>query len=147
MNVVAPCSQAFWRSFARVAFLALVAFCLLAGCSDSTTVSGTVTMDGQPVKSGAITFVKTDGDLVRAGAVISDGAFQAKLAPGKYRIELTGQKVVGKRKQKAFDGTDEEVELTEELFPERYNAKTELSHEIKPGPNKIDLKLNAAAAK
>jgi len=141
MNVVAPCGHAFWRCFALVAFLTLI------GCVDSTTVSGTVSMDGQPVKSGAITFVKTDGELVRAGAVISDGTFQAKLAPGKYRIELTGQKVVGKRKQKGFDGKDEEVESTEELFPERYNAKTELSQEIKPGPNKIDLKLNTAAAK
>ena len=141
MSVVAPGGRAVWRCFA------LVAFSTLVGCSDSTTVSGTVTMGGQPVKSGAITFVKTDGDLVRAGAIISDGAFQAKLAPGKYRLELTGQKVVGKRKQKGFDGKDEEIEVTEELFPERYNAKTELSQEIKPGTNKIDLKLDSAAAK
>jgi hypothetical protein len=140
MKVLALRSRVFWLCFALVPFLAL------AGCSDTTT-SGTVTMDGQPVKSGAITFIKTEGELVRAGAVIRDGAFQAKLAPGKYRIELTGQKVIGTRKQKGFDGKDEEVELTEELFPERYNARTELSQEIRPGTNKIDLKLDSAAAK
>jgi hypothetical protein len=123
-----------------VGLLMLVTF---LGCSDGkSVVTGTVTMDGQPVASGAITFIKTEGELVREGAVIQDGNFRASVPPGTYKLELSGQKVVGKRKQKGFDGKDEEVELTEELFPEQYNTKSELTEVIKPGKStmKLDLK-------
>jgi hypothetical protein len=129
----------------KIRLLALVVAALLTilGCGDGkSSLSGTVTMDGQPVASGAITFVKTDGELVREGAVIQDGNFRASVPPGTYKLELSGQKVVGKRKQKGFDGKDEEVELTEELFPEQYNTKSELTEVIKPGERtmKLDLK-------
>lgn len=116
----------------------------ICGCGDSqANVTGTITMDGQPVPSGSITFVKAEGGQVREGAVIKDGGFQAKLPPGKYKIELSGQKVVGKRTQKGFDGKDEVIELTEPLFPERYNTKTELSEDIKSGANTVKLDLKS----
>jgi hypothetical protein len=51
--------------------------------------------------------------------------------------------VVGKRKQKGFDGKDEEVELTEELFPELYNTKSILIEEIQPGKFKLNLDLKS----
>jgi hypothetical protein len=118
----------------------------LSSCGDGkSSVSGTVTFDGQPVASGTIAFVKTEGDLVREGAVIQNGEFQAALPPGKYKIELNAQKVVEKRKQKGFDGKEEEVEVTDELFPPRYNEKTEVIEEIKPGSN--TLKLDARSSK
>jgi hypothetical protein len=114
-----------------------------AGCGDGkSSVSGTVTMNSQPVASGTITFVKDDGQLIREGAIIKDGSFEAQLPPGTYKIELHGQKVVSTRKQKGFDGKDEEVEITDELFPERYNAKTELSETFKPGANSLKLNLD-----
>jgi hypothetical protein len=114
----------------------------VAGCSDGkSSVSGSVTLDGRPVASGAITFVKRGGEVVREGAIIKDGAFQALVPPGTYKLELNGQKVTGTRKQKGFDGKDEEVQLTEELFPERYNAKSNLTQEIKPGSNTVKLDL------
>ena len=76
--------------------------------------------------------------------VLKNEVCQAVVPPGKYKLELTGRKVVGKRKQKSFDGTDEELEVTEELFHERYNIKSELSKEIKPGSNTIKLDLKDA---
>src|SRR3982750_3330474 len=98
---------------------ALLAICLLtAGCSDGkSSVTGSVTLDGQPISQGAITFVKQGSVLTREGAVITGGAFHATLPPGEYKVELNAQKVVGKRKQKGFDGKDEELEITEEAFP------------------------------
>lgn len=116
----------------------------VGGCSGGVSaVNGTVLFDGEPVANGAVTLVKTEGGLVREGAVIKGGVFQARVPPGKYKIEVTAQKVVGKRKQKGFGGEEEEVELTQEMFPERYNAKTELSEVIKPGSNSVKLDLKS----
>ena len=56
---------------------------------------------------------------------------------------MTGQKPVGTRRQKGFDGKEEEVKVTEQLFPERYNTKSELVETIKPGSNTIKLDLKS----
>jgi hypothetical protein len=131
------------RRFVGSFLCAALSVVLVVGCGDGkSSVNGTVTMDGQPVASGAITFIKTEGEMAREGAIIQDGSFRANVPPGTYKLELQGQKVVGKRKQKGFDGKDEEVELTEELFPERYNTKSELREVIRPGQGtlKLDLK-------
>jgi hypothetical protein len=131
------------RHLVLLAHAALLANCLL-GCTDGkSTVNGTVTFDSQPVASGAITFVKQDGELAREGAVIQNGSFRATIPPGKYKLELHAQKVISKRKQKAFDGSDEEVETTAELFPARYNTQSELLQELKPGANTIKLDLKS----
>ena len=117
----------------------------LLGCSDGkSSVTGSVTLDGQPVARGSVTFIKQGAELVREGAVIQDGGFHAVIPPGKYKLELNGQKVVGKRKQKAFDGSDEELEITEELFPPPYNTQSQLIQEIKPGANAVKLDLESA---
>jgi hypothetical protein len=126
--------------------MALGSLIALPGCGDGQgTVNGAVTLDGQPVAHGTVTFVSNEGGkLVREGAVIEGGSFHAVVPPGEYKIELNGQKVVGKRKQKGFDGKDEELEITEELFPERYNAKTELTAKVSSGTNTVKLDVKGA---
>jgi hypothetical protein len=134
------------RSNAAFLILFVVFQASLSGCGNGKAlVTGTVTFDGQPVASGMVTFVNDEvGKLVREGAVINQGTFETHLPPGRYKLELNAQKVIGKRKQKGFDGKDEEVELTDELFPARYNAQTELSEEIKPGSNTIKLDIKSS---
>jgi hypothetical protein len=129
----------------RLALVGLAGLTSVLGCGDGkSSISGTVTFNDQPVASGTITFVKSEGELVREGAIIKDGSFQAQVPPGNYKIELYAQKVVGKKRQKGFDGKDEEVELTEELFPERYNTKTELTTKIDRGTNTVKLDIKGA---
>jgi hypothetical protein len=125
-------------------FIAFSAFLLvfLPGCGDAKQiVNGTVTLDGEPVADGVVTFVKSEGELVREGAIIKDGHFQTHVLPGKYKLELNGRKIVGKRKEIGFSGAEEELEITEELFPERFNTQTELNQEIKSGAKTIKLDL------
>jgi hypothetical protein len=127
-----------------LALVGLISLAHIVGCGEGkSSASGIVTFNGEPVASGTITFVKSDGELVREGAIIKDGAFQAHLPPGSYKIELNAQKVVSMCKQKGFDGKDEEVPITEELFPEQYNTKTTLTTKIDRGPNNVKLDIKS----
>src|SRR4051812_2388316 len=78
----------------------LLALALAAGCSDGSkaTVSGKVTLDGEPLKEGLIKFLPADGKSQNADAPIKDGQYMATMPPGEKRVEISAPKVVGKRK-------------------------------------------------
>lgn len=118
---------------------------LISGCSADTKrgiVTGTVSLDGQPIASGNIRFDPADGHTATADAAITDGKFSATVPPGEKRISIRAPKVVGKKK--AYETPDSPtVDLTEEMIPKRYNAQTELKTTIKPGTQEMpafDLK-------
>ncbi len=69
---------------------------LAAGCGGKTaSVSGTVTYDGHPVRSGFITFFPAEGAGSARGTAIEDGRYiVAKLAPGKHRVVVRAQPLV-----------------------------------------------------
>jgi hypothetical protein len=126
----------------RVALPAgLVVLCCAVGCGGRPWVEGTVTLDSQPLSEGTVLFVKTEGGLVREGALIKDGAFKVSLPEGTYKVEINAQKVVGTQTAMNF-GKVEVSEVRAEKIPEWYNTKTELTVQIKPGSNpvKFDLK-------
>lgn len=76
--------------------IVLLALPLLAacGCGDAgATVSGEVTYDGTPVKSGYVTFAPADGQGPTVGAAITDGRYTAeKVPPGPkvVKVEASG---------------------------------------------------------
>lgn len=78
-------------------------FSLLAvGCGgDRATVSGTVTIAGAPVTSGAIAFEPADGKGVAVGGVITDGRYTVggaqDVAPGKKTVLITAVQKTGKQ--------------------------------------------------
>jgi hypothetical protein len=106
---------------------AMISFSL--GCSADVkhgTVSGTVALDGQPLKSGTIRFDSSDGRTAAADATIVDGKFNVTLPPGDKRVSITSPKVIGKKKM--YDTPDSPVyDVTEELLPKRYNAQSTLT--------------------
>lgn len=127
----------------RTLLLPLALVCV-GGCTGDgkTTVNGTVTFDDAPIQSGTILFVKTEGGLVREGDIIKNGAFRVSLPTGNYKIEVSARKVVGKTKAVGV-GDPVETELTEEMIPERYNTKTELTQEIKSNTREVKLELKS----
>lgn len=129
-------------SLALVAFLLLLTIAL-PGCSANagrSTVTGTVTLDGQPIKAGLIRFLPADGASATADAPITDGKFTATVPPGDKRIEITAPKVLGKKK--LYDTPDSPtVDIVEELLPAHYNVASTLTMNVTAGKQSKDFAL------
>ena len=118
------------------------------GCNTSgglLTVTGTVTLDGEPVSEGAITFRAQQGTSgPAAGGKITDGQFTIAAAkgvmPGSYHVEISASKKTGKKVMDVPLGTmrDEIIQL----IPPRYNRNTELMATVtEEGPNSFNFAL------
>jgi len=122
----------------------VVALLMLIGCGSSgtATVHGTVKVDGQPVKAGAISFYPKDGKAKTTGGEIKDGHYSVEVPVGVMKVSISEPKGTGKKKKLYAGKADSpEVELKEEGLPERYNIQSELELEVKPGDNPKDWDL------
>ncbi len=66
--------------------------CLIfvAGCSDSLVdVSGTVTVDGQPLVKGQLEFAPADGTGTPIGTSIVAGKYSVRMTPGEKSVLVT----------------------------------------------------------
>lgn len=133
-----------------VAFLPALVALLSIGCSGSefgATVSGKVTLDGNPVVQGVVTFAPDDPKGPSAvGNLKSNGDYYLKtkktlgIIPGKYRVAVQayerpeglapGERVYGRVKP---------------LVPKKYLnvVSTDLEFEVQPGSNTIDIPLTS----
>ena len=116
----------------------------VAGCGadDGTAdVSGTVSFEGKPIENGSINFIATDGKGT-GGGVIKDGKYAATKVPvGPAKVQISGSKVVGKKK--AYNTPDSPMQdITAEMLPKKYNEQTELTFEVKPGKNEKNFELS-----
>jgi len=114
------------------------------GCSRSklASVSGTVTVDGEPAQVGAISFFAVDNQAPTAGAQINDGAYSAEVSPGLCMVQIRVSKIVGEKK--LYDTQNSPVrKVWGEVLPAKYNDNTELKLEVKPGVNKQDYHLKS----
>src|SRR5205807_8289434 len=110
-------------------FCIVLGVVVVAGCSAKSnrgTVSGSVTLDGQPLKAGIIRFMPIDGKTPTADTAITDGKFKASVPPGDKKISISGPKVTGKRR--VYETPDSPtVDIVEELLPARYNLQSTLT--------------------
>jgi hypothetical protein len=119
----------------------LLALVVWGGCADSAddlpreAVSGTVTLDGQPLEKGMIQFIPAVGrGETQAGAPIERGSYSIPKregpVPGRYMVVITasagGDAAPGSAPGKA-------VAVPKELIPAEYNTKSTLSFEVKKG--------------
>lgn len=128
-----------------ILLLALSALALLSGCSTGPpmgTITGEVTLDGQPLKEGRIAFLPVDGERPTAGTTITDGKFETKAPVTKMRVEINANKVIGKRK--AYDTPQSPVaDEVVELIPTRYNIESELSLDVQKGSQTVKYDLES----
>jgi hypothetical protein len=89
MCALRPRSKAMIRIASSSALVALS--CLLVlGCGGkegTSTVSGKVTYQGQPVTDGLINFV-TNGGRPLGGSIGADGTYSTQLPPGEYKVRI-----------------------------------------------------------
>jgi hypothetical protein len=127
-----------------------------AGCSTGDglprePISGTVTLDGQPLAEGAIQFSPaggaTAGPAVSAGALIEGGRFSIDrehgLIPGSYRVGVNAAAPTSAQAGPAGPG-GKPVARAAELIPAKYNAETTLTAQVqKGGRNRFQFDLRS----
>jgi hypothetical protein len=130
----------------KVHILSLVLFFVtfvLQGCGGSgagASVSGVVTLDGQPLSNVVVTF-HSEGGGVASGVTNEQGAYQLRSSvqesgtvPGNYRVSV----------DPLPPGDDvDPKEYVEVKIPARYNQESELSAEVKPGSNIFNFDLDS----
>ncbi|MES2793463.1 MAG: carboxypeptidase regulatory-like domain-containing protein [Planctomycetota bacterium] len=133
----------------RILWLVVVASSGLAGCSgrgdkpELGFVDGTIQLDGKPLADAVVFFSPEEGGRTSVGHTDSEGKYQlsyigndpgAKV--GKHTIRITTS-------QEIDDPKTGRTIHTREKVPDRYNAHSELTKEIEPGPNSVDLDLKS----
>jgi hypothetical protein len=99
----------------------------LAGCagrSGECPVSGSVSLDGQPLTEGSILFVAVDNQVTAAGGTIENGQFAFKVLPGVKRV------LIHASKQVPGQGARGEQYISVSIIPECYNAQTTLQADV-----------------
>lgn len=141
-----PCPTLHARLRKWFATITLVAVTSLVGCGNEfgATASGVVTLDGQPVTPGLVTFAPADPAALPAVSDLdADGGFELTtqkkpgLTPGTYRVSV-----------QAFEPPDvpkgqRSFEPSKPLVPEKYLQTTTsgLEYTIESGSNTINVEL------
>jgi hypothetical protein len=100
---------------------------LTLGCGDPKLyrVVGTVSWQGQAVADGNINFLPEDGSVHPVTAKITNGRYDAKVPPGKMKVEIWADKDLG------YSAAMHQNVKTR-LIPEQYNSLTRLSFDVQP---------------
>lgn len=119
----------------------------LTGCSQAPsdqpplgTVSGVITLDGEPLKYALVLFLPADG---RASSAETDSEGRYAL---NYSEDYPGAQIGAHTVQittfQEFDHpTDPDRPARPELLPAKYHQKTELTADVQPGTNEINFEL------
>ncbi len=112
---------------------------LLSGCDGAPkdlpklgTVTGKVTLDGQPLPNAAIQF---EAEKSRPSSAITD-------AQGKYELDFNGAlkgAAIGNHKVRITTGKADQ----REKLPAKYHAQSQLTAVVKEGKNEINFDLTS----
>jgi hypothetical protein len=148
--------RAFKRSATLLASALLgLPFLSFAGCGQQTdgplreAVSGSVSLDGQPLPDGLIQLIPTSArEGTVSGAVVKDGKFsierQKGLAPGEYRVVINSGGRGGDvpKPLEEAPGLLDASNTPKDLIPPQYNTNSTLKAEVKASaPNTFDFSL------
>ncbi|QDV71091.1 hypothetical protein Poly24_48240 [Rosistilla carotiformis] len=123
--------------------VAILAICCL-GCSEDGpelgAVTGTVTLDGQPLSGALVTLAPESG---RSSSGRTDEAGHYEL---KFTFDRAGAHVGSHLVRITTAGNPESEARSEEKLPARYNSETELKAQVESGSNQLDFELTSGGA-
>jgi hypothetical protein len=109
----------------------LMAVGIGCGSSEFIEVSGSVSVDGQPLKEGDISFVPLDKRFGGEGGKVSNGKFTMRARPGKNRIEIRANEVVPGKTVPSAAGPDAPPEpMIRSIVPPKYNEQSTLEEDV-----------------
>jgi hypothetical protein len=120
-------------------WMALAIAVFSGGCSHEAalySVSGNVSLDGQPVGDGDILFITPDGSHGPDPGKIKDGKYSLQTTKGPKRVEVSASKI----KPGGARGAGGEP-VPEECIPARYNTESALTADVRPEVNTISFEL------
>jgi hypothetical protein len=133
----------------QVLALGICATVAFTGCGNGlATVSGTVTLDGQPVggagKYGTVTFSRESGGALGVGTIDQSGHYNLEtgsrsgIEPGTYSVAVSIKKVDPPVNRDAMPKATS-------IAPEKYASAVQsgLRADVKPGRNSIDFALSS----
>jgi hypothetical protein len=139
------CEGRMRKQIIRLATLAV--FAALAGCGSSDgTVRGTVMANGKPVEEGHINFMPMDDKNSTFGAPIENGKFSAKVAPGKYKVMISGGpkgKGYPKTQEEMKNISDKDLDLKDQVPDNATGNGQEV--EVKKGGQELNITLEFPA--
>ena len=123
----------------------MVPVLFLAGCGDSGPergeVTGTVTLDGQPLVGATVEFQPQEGSP-SYGETDTEGRYRLGYTPekpgavvGEHTVRISTYRVKGP------PGAQEEVP---ERVPPEYNTESTVTREVKPGENVFDFPIKTS---
>lgn len=153
----------------QLCFVVCSLTCLaIVGCGDSGPelgrVTGTVTMDGQPLANALVTFVPEAGGRSSTGTTDSSGNYTLIYADkkgaliGRHKVSVTTIQTVDDEVDMSEIPSDDpryaelmakgedaynEAQVTEPI-PAKYNTNSELAEEVSSGSNTINLDLTSS---
>ncbi len=126
----------FLRSLALVLLALAITGCGRRGpdLPELGRVQGTVTLNGKPIHNAAVGFYPLSGGQTSVSLIDREGHYDLAIVDGDRGAE-TGMSEV-----KVF--WPEGLTPTAKI-PEKYNAKSELQFEVKPGKNTYDIVMES----
>ena len=133
------------------ACFALIVLGLIVGCgggADIGAVTGTVTMDGQPLEGASVVFVPAVGGRPAGAMTDAEGKFELNFSggrkgtlPGKNKVMIS----TAADPSETEDGTP--IPAKKETVPSKYNATTELEFTVELGKKNVaDFALSSEGA-
>ncbi|GIW82424.1 MAG: hypothetical protein KatS3mg105_4231 [Gemmatales bacterium] len=123
----------------RLTLLIFVA--LIAGCGGGrAVVSGNVTLDGEPLVTGTVTWISTDGKTVAYGQIQNDGSYRAEMPAGEYFVTVVATSMPEQNENPMIEA------VGKLLVPAKYTRKEEsgLKYTVQSGNNQIDIPLTTS---
>jgi len=127
----------------------LTTLMLFGGCGSSDplsrqAVSGSITLNGEPVSQGSIDFTPTGSTGTMSGAAVTDGKFlipqEKGLSPGEYLVRISAPSA-----DKERTGGGDFPAPARELIPPQYNTRSQEKILVEAGkPNQFDFEIRTS---